>query len=75
GTREAPAPLVHEPPQASMAAQGMPSKRVERHSPPPSAPPKHSETEGPSQETLARASAATQKKFRFMQTPGLHKQL
>ncbi|MED6227565.1 hypothetical protein PIB30_114921, partial [Stylosanthes scabra] len=70
-----------------MAAQGMPSRgrgmrqkqpvrrRVERHSPPPSAPPKHSETEGPSQETLAGASAATQKKFRFMQTPGLHKQL
>ncbi|MED6205303.1 hypothetical protein PIB30_016488 [Stylosanthes scabra] len=43
-----------------------PIRRQKRSSPPPSEPPTLS------QETLAAASASTQKKFRFMQTPGLN---
>ncbi|MED6115355.1 hypothetical protein PIB30_089653 [Stylosanthes scabra] len=43
-----------------------PVRRQTRKSPPPSTPPT------PSQETLAAASASTQQKFRFMQTPGMN---
>ncbi|MED6142836.1 hypothetical protein PIB30_001036 [Stylosanthes scabra] len=43
-----------------------PIRRQKRNSPPPAEPPTLS------QETLAAATASTQKKFRFMQTPGLN---
>ncbi|MED6118988.1 hypothetical protein PIB30_007878 [Stylosanthes scabra] len=53
-----------------------PIRRQSRKSPPPSEPPTLSQppSEPPilSQVTLAATSVSTQKKFRFMQTPGLN---
>ncbi|MED6180423.1 hypothetical protein PIB30_010053 [Stylosanthes scabra] len=58
-------------------------RRAKRKSPPPSEPPSSSQSEpqpkqhmgGPSAETMAAASVATQRIFRFMETPELRKQL
>ncbi|MED6227410.1 hypothetical protein PIB30_113275, partial [Stylosanthes scabra] len=49
-------------------------RQLTRNSPPPSEPPTTSQVEGPSKETLAAVSTSTQRKFRFMQTPGINKQ-
>ncbi|MED6192693.1 hypothetical protein PIB30_012587 [Stylosanthes scabra] len=58
-------------------------RRAKRKNPRPSEPPSSSQSEpqpkqhmgGPSAETMAAAGVATQGIFRFMETPGLRKQL
>ncbi|MED6111216.1 hypothetical protein PIB30_050435 [Stylosanthes scabra] len=49
-------------------------RQVKANSPPPSEPPTPSQAEELSKETLAATSASTQRKFKFMETPGINKQ-
>ncbi|MED6164859.1 hypothetical protein PIB30_094173 [Stylosanthes scabra] len=49
-------------------------RKVKANSPPPSESPTPSQAEELSRETLAAASASTQRKFKFMETPGINKQ-